>query len=105
MESERNRMASRYRAEGQEQARDVTASADRDKEIILAKAYQTAQQLRGEGDAQATTIYAQAYERDPEFYSFLKRLETYEEILPGSTLILPANSDLFQYLESPNLPQ
>ncbi len=104
MESERNRMASRYRAEGQEQAQDVRASAERDKEVILAKAYETAQRLKGEGDAQATAIYAQAYERDPEFYSFLKRLETYEEILPGATLILPANSDLFQYLESPSLP-
>lgn len=104
MDSERNRMASRYRAEGQEAAQDVTASADRDKEIILAKAYQNAQELRGEGDAQATAIYAQAYERDPEFYSFLKRLETYEEILPGATLILPAESNLFQYLESPNAP-
>ncbi len=103
MEAERNRMASRYRAEGQEQARVVTASAERDKEIILARAYQTAQQLRGEGDAQATAIYAQAYERDPEFYSFLKRLEMYQLILPGATLVLSAESDLFRYLETPVL--
>ncbi len=104
MEAERNRMASRYRAEGQEQARDVTASAERDKEIILARGYEAAQQLRGEGDAQATAIYAQAYERDPEFYSFLKKLETYEQILPGSTVILPVKSELFQYLETPGMP-
>lgn len=101
MEAERNRMASRYRAEGQEQARDVTASAERDREIILARAYETAQRLRGEGDAEAMAIYAEAYERDPEFYSFIKRLEAYAEILPGSTVILPAKSDLFRFLESP----
>lgn len=101
MEAERRRMAMRYRAEGEEQAREIRAQADKEKEIILARAYETSQSLRGEGDAAASAIYAEAYRQDPEFYSFLKRLETYRQVLPGSTIILPASSDLFKYLEKP----
>jgi len=101
MEAERRRMAMRYRAEGEEQAREIRAEADKEQEIILARAYETSESLRGEGDAAATSIYAEAYQQDPDFYSFLKRLETYREVLPGSTVILPAGSDLFKYLEKP----
>lgn len=98
MEAERYRMAKRYRAEGEESAREIRATADRDKEIILARSYETSQEIKGFGDAQATAIYAEAYERDPEFYSFLKRLEIYQEAIPGATLVLDVNSPLFQYL-------
>lgn len=100
MEAERFRMAQRYRAEGEESARDIRATADRDKEIILARAYERSQTIRGLGDAQATSIYASAYERDPEFYSFIERLAIYKEIVPGSTLILDGDSPLFQYLKT-----
>lgn len=103
MEAERHRMAKRYRAEGEESAREIRAAADRDKEIILARAYETSQTIRGLGDALATSIYANAYERDEELYSFLKRLEVYREIIPGSTLILDADSPLFKYLQTSEL--
>lgn len=102
MEAERHRMAMRYRAEGEEQAREIRAEADKEREIILARAYETSQSLRGEGDAAAAAVYAEAYRQNPEFYSFLKRLETYGEVLPGSTVILPAGSDLFKYLQKPD---
>lgn len=104
MEAERHRMAKRYRAEGEESAREIRAAADRDKEIILATSYEISQTLKGFGDARATSIYAEAYEQNPEFYSFLKRLEIYQEVIPGSTLVLDASSDLFSYLQtsSPN---
>lgn len=102
MEAERHRMAKQYRAEGEEEARQVTAKADKEKEIILAEAYEKSKTIRGEGDAAATSIYAEAYESDPEFYSFIKRLETYKDIVPGSTLVLEADSDLFKYMMSPN---
>ena len=59
----------------------------------------------GEGDAQATAIYASAYEKDPEFYSFMRRLETYERSLgTGTTIVLDAGSDLLKYLEKSHLP-
>lgn len=103
MEAERFRMAKRYRAEGEENAREIRASADRDKEIILARSYETSQTIKGQGDALATSIYASAYDRDPEFYSFLKRLEIYQETIPGSTLVLEASSPLFQFLQTSEL--
>ncbi len=101
MEAERERMAMRYRAEGEEQAHQIRAEADKEKEIILAEAYEQSQTLRGEGDAMATEVYAEAYERNPEFYSFLQRLETYRKIIPDSTLVLSSDSDLFEFLTSP----
>ena len=60
----------------------------------------------GEGDAQATAIYASAYETDPEFYSFMRRLEAYERSLgAGTTIVLDADSDLLKYLEKSRLPE
>jgi len=101
MEAERNRIALRYRAEGEEAARQIRAQADKEREIILATAQQQADRTRGEGDARATAIYAAAYGEDPEFYAFQRRMEAYERILDsGSTLVLDADSELFRYLES-----
>jgi len=102
MRAERDRIAKRYRAEGEERARHIRASADKDREIIVAKAYEESQRLIGEGDAEAVAIYAQAFGRDPEFYGFLRRLESYEKIFAeGATVILPADSDLLRYLQGP----
>ena len=102
MRAERDRIAKRYRAEGEERARQIRASADKDREIIVAKAYEESQRLIGEGDAEAVAIYAQAFGRDPEFYGFLRRLESYEKIFAeGATVILPADSDLLRYLQGP----
>jgi membrane protease subunit HflC len=91
MRAERERIAKRYRAEGEERAR----------EILLATAYETMQRLSGEGDAQAAAIYAQAFGKDPEFYGFLRRLQAYEKMLStGTTVVLPPESDLLRYLQT-----
>ena len=105
MQAERQRIAKKYRAEGEEQAREIRADVNKEAQIVLAKSYEQAQKLMGEGDAQATAIYASAYEKDPEFYSFMRRLETYERSLgAGTTILLDANSDLLKYLEKSHLP-
>ncbi|MGE0824787.1 MAG: protease modulator HflC [Candidatus Binatia bacterium] len=102
MRAERERIAKRYRAEGEERAREIRAGADREREVIVATAYETSQKLSGEGDAQATAIYAQAFGQDPEFYAFTRRLQAYEKILgTGTTVVLPPDSELLRYLQSP----
>ena len=101
MEAERERIAMRYRAEGEESAREIRAEADKERQIILATAAQQAEIIRGQGDAHAARIYAEAYSRDPDFYGFLRRLNAYERLLPGTTLVLGADSELFEFLEGP----
>jgi modulator of FtsH protease HflC len=102
MRAERERIAKRYRAEGEERAQEIRAGADREREVILATAYETSQNLNGEGDANATTIYAQAFGQDPEFYAFTRRLQAYEKILTtGTTLVLSPDSELLRYLQNP----
>jgi len=102
MQAERQRIALRYRAEGDEKAREIRATADKEREIILARAYAESQRLRGEGDAQATAVTGRAFGQDPGFYSFLRRLETYERIITdGTTIVLRPDSDLLRYLETP----
>ncbi|MBI4322047.1 MAG: protease modulator HflC [Chloroflexi bacterium] len=99
MKAERSREANRYRAEGEEQAAQIRATADRERTVLLAEAYEESQKLRGNGEAQAIAIYAQALQKDPEFYAFSRRLESYGKILrEGDTLVLPSDSDLFAYL-------
>ncbi len=104
MQAERERIAKRYRAEGEEQALEIRAAADKEREIILATAYAQSQVLRGEGDAQAALVTANAFGQDLEFYALVRRLQVYETILgEGSTVVLPPDSDLLRYLESPTL--
>ncbi|MHC4325355.1 MAG: protease modulator HflC, partial [Planctomycetota bacterium] len=78
MKAERERIAKKYRSEGEEEAVKIRAETDKEKLILLAKSYREAEKLKGEGDAEAIKIYAQAYEKDPEFYSFVRTLEAYE---------------------------
>ncbi len=100
MRAERERIAKRYRAEGDERAREIRAGADREREILLATAYETSQKLSGDGDAQASAIYAGAFGQDPEFYAFTRRLQAYEKMLgSGTTLVLPQDSELLRYLQ------
>jgi len=102
MEAERGRIASQYRAEGEERAALTRANADKERTIILAQAYEESQILRGEGDAEATRIYAEAFTRDREFYTFVRTLEAYQQFLPqGSTLVLSTESELFKYIVNP----
>ena len=105
MQAEREREAKRYRSEGEEEAAKLRAQTDKERVIVLAEAEQTAQKLRGEGDGAATTIYAAAYGKDAEFYTFVRSLQAYELFLgKRSTLLLSADSDLFRYLGSPHAP-
>ncbi|MFH1485207.1 MAG: protease modulator HflC [Chloroflexota bacterium] len=101
MKAERGRIALQYRAEGEELAAKVRAGADKEATIISAEAYAESQKQMGEGDAQATAIYAQAFEQDAEFYNFLRTLEAYKKFLAKqSTLVLGSDSELFKYLAS-----
>lgn len=102
MQAEREREAKRYRSEGEEEANKLRSQTDKERTIVLADAEQNAQKLRGEGDATATRIYAEAYGRDPEFYRFVRSLQSYELFLgKRSTLLLSADSPLFRYLAGP----
>jgi len=99
MQAERQRIAKRYRSEGEEAALKTRAQTDKEKVILLAESYRTAEKLKGEGDGEAIKIYAQAFEKDPEFYSFVRTLQAYEKSLKkDTTVILPSDSEFFQYL-------
>ena len=102
MQAEREREAKRYRSEGEEEANKLRSQTDKERTIVLAEAEQSANKLRGEGDATATRIYAEAYGKDPEFYRFVRSLQSYELFLgKRSTLLLSADSPLFRYLAGP----
>jgi len=99
MEAERKRQANKFRSEGEEEAQKIRAATDRDKTIILADAYKNAQQIRGEGEAKALDIYASSYSKSPDFYEFIRTLETYEKVIDKkTTLVLPGDSKLFKDL-------
>ena len=99
MKAERDRKANQYRSEGDEESQKIVASTEKEKTIILADAYKSAQETRGEGEATALGIYAKVYSADPEFYEFLRTLETYKSVIDSSTtLVLPADSKLFELL-------
>ena len=99
MEAERKRQANKFRSEGEEEAQKIRAATDRDKTIILADAYKKAQQVRGEGEAEALDIYASSFSKSPDFYEFLRTLETYEKVIDKkTTLVLPGDSKLFKDL-------
>jgi len=101
MRAERDRMAKKYKAEGEERAEELRAETDKQKAILLAEAYEKAQKLRGEGDAESTAIYANAYEKDSEFYDFTRSLETYERVIdPSTKVVLSSENDLLKYFGS-----
>ena len=101
MRSDREKIARRLRAEGEEEARTRRAAADREVEVILAKADRDAARLRGDGEAQAISILADALNRNPEFFTFQRSLEAYKQFLSTqSTMILSSESELFRFLQS-----
>ena len=105
MRTERDVQAQRLRAEGAELNLTITTDVDRQVAIILAEADRTANSLRGEGEAEAIRILAEALEEDPEFFAFRRSLEAYTNFLTQkSTIVLSSQNDLFQYLESPDEP-
>ncbi len=102
MIAERNRVAERYRSEGEGEAARIGGEKERELQRIQSEAYRTAQEERGTADAEATRIYAAAYNLDPGFYAFLKSMETFElAIDPDTTLILTTDNELLQYLNGP----
>ena len=99
MRAERERIARQYRAEGEEQALSIRADADRQKEEILSIAYKQAEQVKGEGDAESTRTYSQAYSRNPRFYKLLRTLESYKKIFDDkTTAILSSDSELLKVM-------
>lgn len=100
MESERKRVASQLRSTGSAEAETIRADAERQREVILANAYRDAQKVKGEGDAKAAAIYAQAFQQNPEFYSFYRSMEAYKSTFRGKAdvMVLEPNSDFFRYL-------
>jgi membrane protease subunit HflC len=103
MMSERQQIAQRFRSEGEGEAATISGKRERDLREVESTAYKKVQQLQGEADAEATRIYAEAFNKSPEaaeFYGFMKTLETYKKILGGSTsLVLSTESDLFSMLK------
>ena len=101
MKAEREQIARQYRSEGSEEAAKIRAEAERQQKVLLSEAYSRAEQLRGQGDAEAMRIYAAAFGQDPEFYQFVRTLESYVKFVDEkATIVLPANSELLRYLNS-----
>jgi len=99
MQTERSREAKEFRAEGAELAQEIKAKADKDVTIILAEARKKSQILRGEGDGQRNKIFADAFGRDPEFFSFYRAMQSYEKSLQSgqTSLVLSPDSDFFKF--------
>ena len=104
MEAERQRVATELRAKGQETASIIRAEADRIKEITLAEAYRKSETLRGEGDAEATRVFAEAFGEDKEFYKIFRSLNAYKNTFDSKSdlLIVDPNSEFFDYFKGIN---
>jgi len=100
MIAERNQIAEKFRSEGKGEAQKILGNKERDLQEIESEAFKRAQKLKGAADAEATIIYAEAYGKDPEFYSFVQSLEIYREALgKDNTLILSTDSEFLKYLK------
>ena len=100
MIAERNQIAEKFRSEGKGEAQKILGEKERDLQEIESEAFKTAQEIKGDADAEATIIYAEAYGKDPEFYSFVQTLEIYRETLgQNSSLILSTDSEFLKYLK------
>ncbi len=107
MKSDRDKVARQYRAEGVSEANKIQATADKDKVIILANAKRDGQITRGEGDAIAAKIFADAYKKNSEFYAFYRSLESYKKSFNNGNdfLVLEPNSDYFSYFKNQKVPK
>ncbi|MDE2926011.1 MAG: protease modulator HflC [Acidobacteriota bacterium] len=106
MISERARIAARYRSEGEEIAIRVEARAINEHEKIMADAHAQATTILGDAEAEAMALLGRAYRRDPEFYKFIRALDSYDLIIDrNTTLMLPADNELFKYLDSRQVPR
>ena len=104
MKSERVREAKEFRATGEEEAQKIRADAEKTRTVILAEAAKTAQELRGSGDGQAISIYAESFGRDTEFFSFYRSMEAYSKSLgeAPTSMVLSPNSSFFRYFKDQN---
>lgn len=104
MSAERERVAKELRAQGEEEAEKIRADADREREILLANADREGQIVRGEGDATATALYADAFGRDKEFYSLYRTLNAYRDSFSTKQdlMIVDPSSEFFRYFKAPN---
>lgn len=102
MTAERNRMATKYRSQGEEQAMKIRAETDMQKTIILTEAYKSAEQIKGQGDAEALKIYAEAYSKNPNFFKLWRTLDSYETAFDSKTkVILSSDTEFNKYLINP----
>lgn len=103
MIAERLRIAEKFRSEGAGKKAEIDGEMEKELQKITSEAYRKAEEIKGKADAEAIKIYAQAYQRDPEFYSFLKTLESYSSTIDDKTwLILSTDSDYLKYLKDIN---
>jgi membrane protease subunit HflC len=104
MIAERNKIAEKFRSEGKGEAQKILGRKERDLQLITSQAYKTAQELKGTADAEAIRIYAQAYNLDPDFYSFTQTLEIYRQALDkDNSLVLSTDSEFLKYLKGYSL--
>ena len=103
MATEREKLAQEFRSRGNELAEGIRADADRQRTVILAEAFAKAEEMRGEGDAEAARIYAEAYGSNSEFYTFYRSLEAYQNTFAdkGDIMVIDAESDFLKYLKDP----
>jgi membrane protease subunit HflC len=100
MIAERKQIAQKFRSEGKGEAQKILGEKERELKRIESEAYRTAQEVKGKADAESTKLYAEAYGLDPEFYSFVKTLEVYNEALSeNSSIILSTDSEIFKYMK------
>ena len=101
MQSERNRVANEQRSQGGAESEKIRADADRQRVVILADAYKAAQKTKGDGDAKASAVYAQAYSVNPEFYAFYRSLEAYRATFRNKSdlMVLDPSAEFFQYFK------
>ena len=102
MQSERQRIAAQARAEGAEQLAKIKADAERERTVLLADARATSDKLRGEGEAEATRIYATAFNKDPQFFSIWRTLQSYRDVFDagGARLVLTPDNEFLHYLQA-----
>lgn len=103
MEAERKRVANEQRSIGAAEGEKIRADADRQKEVLLAEAYRDAQKIKGEGDAQASAIYAQSFGQNPDFAQFYRSLEAYRATFKSRTdaIVVDQSSEFFKFMKSP----
>jgi len=104
MQTERQRQAAEFRAQGNQRSQEIKAKADRDVTVLVAEATSKGEQTRGDGDAERNRIYADAFGRDPDFFSFYRSMQAYEAGLRSNDtrMLLRPDSDFFRYFGDPS---